>query len=456
MPRPSFWQALIGLVPRRAPRVAPAEEGGLRMPRPQRTPEEVAARRRQSRTLVLWPALVFAALLIATVAVLWSQGLLSGIGARPLVITPPVNAAAAVTFDDLIVPLSEQPVTQTTSLAVQGVLLSAPVEVTLSGQATGRIVAPIGYGRGTVILRNRSSQPITIPAGEVFVGGDQEFVLESDVTIPPRIDTEVGTTFGVAEATLVARTPGAQGNVPPGTINTPPARFSGNVTVSQPNAFSGGSDQEVTVVSPDDVSRLLPQALTELYARGVQAIQHQVEQRPGYQIVQSPDVPPITPSEEQLKQKFSDPTQLAVFPPIGQVTQDGQFTLQLRETFSALASPADQPIDAQLRRAAAAQISQRRPELAGAAVEITGWTREGNNLRVSAVATPSQSYLPVPDELRAEIEAALRGRSRAEAEAYLRELQAQNRIGQFQIPPDWQTIPQNVRVVVQTPEASAP
>lgn len=457
VPQPTFWGALTGMLPRRAPKAPPAQptDTGMRMTRPTRTPEEQATRQRQSRRLTLWPALVFVALLLGTVAILWSQGTFSGIGAQTLVIAPPLRTAEATEFTDLIVPLTDQPI-DANSLSVQGALLSAQETVVVEGTATGQIVAPIGFGRGTIILRNRSSQPITIPAGEILVAGGQEFEFESSVTVPARVDTEVGTTFGVAEATLVARTPGAQGNIPPGTIVAPPQRFSGNLTVSQPNPFNGGTDQQVTVVSPDDVSNVLSQALSQLYARGVRAIQAQVDQRPGYRIIEGSDVAPITPTEEELRQKFSDPTQLAVFPPIGQVAQDNRFTLQLTETFTALAVPADQSLDEQLRRAVTAQVHQQRPDLTGATIQITGWERAGDSLRVDAIAVPSQEYLPVSDELIADIEANIRGRPRAEAQAYLDELRARGQIGDFQLPEDWQTIPERVRIDVRPPAAPAP
>jgi len=457
VPRPTFWGTLTGMLPRRAPKAPSTQpaDAGMRMARPTRTPEEQATRQRQSRRLTLWPALVFVALLLGAIAILWSQGTFSGIGAQTLVIAPPLSTAEATEFTDLIVPLTDQPV-DASSLSVQGALLSAQETVVVEGTATGQIVAPIGFGRGTIILRNRSSQPITIPAGEILVAGGQEFEFESSVTVPARIDTEVGTTFGVAEATLVARTPGAQGNIPPGTIVAPPQRFSGNLTVAQPNPFSGGTDQQVTVVSPDDVSAVLPQALSQLYARGVRAIQAQVDQRPGYRIIEGPDVSPITPTEEELRQKFSDPTQLAVFPPIGQVTQDNRFTLQVTETFTALAVPADQSLDEQLRRAVTAQVNQQRPDLIGATIQITGWERAGDSLRVDAIAVPSREYLPVPDELIADIENNIRGRPRAEAQAYLDELRERGQIGDFQLPEDWTTIPENVRIDVRPPESPAP
>jgi hypothetical protein len=231
--------------------------------------------------------------------------------------------------------------------------------------------------------------------------------------------------------------------IPAGTITQIPGITSRQFSVTQPAPFTGGTDQEVTLVAPDDVAPLLPQALTQLYARGVQDLQNQVQQQQNLTIYSGQ----ITPTEELLK---SLPLEeyAAVFPPIGQVAQDGRFTLQVFRTFEALASPVDRPIDQELRRAVANQIRVQRPDLANAEVSITGWERGDQGLIVNAVAVPSGGYQELPAATREQIIQGIRGKSRAEAEAFLRQLQEQGQIRGFTLPDDWQSVPDDVAVAV--------
>ncbi len=463
LPRPSIFGALLGNFPARArrQREVPQEDEGPRMARPERTAEESAARRRQSRNLMLQALALIALLLVAGALVLYAlNGTIdpraafnAAFNTAPtLQIAAPVNRAEAEEFSGQVVPLVREPVTNPASINVQGALLTAPVMVTLQGTAAGSTVAPIGFARGTITLRNRSSQAVSIPVGtEIDVNG-LRFVVEDTVTVPPAVATDVGITFGVGEATLVARNPGAEGNIPAGTITTIPG-YSGTLVVSQPAPFAGGNNQPVQIVSPADVEQLLPQALSRLYGQGVQSLQAQVQQLPGFALVQSASTPEITPTEELLKDV--QPGDYSVFPPIGQVTEDGRFTLQVSETFAALASPLDQPIDQQLQRAVANQIKLQRPDLADAEVQITSWQRAEQGIMVDALVVPQSQTLEVPPELADEIGTQIAGKSRAEAQAYLDQLQANGAIGDFQLPAEWDPVPTDVKVQFNVPEPSA-
>ncbi len=456
-PRPSLLGALMGVLPQRSRRIADApseEDDGMRMSRPERTPEEEYARRRQSRNLLLGPLLALALLVGLVLIVLGAQGSLNfgsllasaGMGNRPTIaIEPPLNATEAVTFTNQIVPLISQPITNPAALNVQGMVLTAPVTVTLQGTAAKPAVVPIGFAKGSVTLRNQTSQTATIPAGTIVAAGGQEFVFDTDVTVPGSRDTGQALVYGFAEGTLTAKLPGSQGNLPAGTITEIPGFTNRQFSVTQPAAFGGGTDQEVQIVSPDDVSPLLPQALTQLYAQGAQRLQTQVQEQPNLTIYGGQ----ITPTQELLK-TLPPEEYLSVFPPIGQVAQDGTFTLQVFRTFEALASPIDKPIDQELQRALMNQIRVQRPDLADAQVSITGWRRGDQGLVVDAVAVPRGGFQEVPDTLRQQIAQGIRGKSRAEAQAYLQGLQEQGAIRNFSLPQDWQTVPDNVDVQVGT------
>lgn len=453
-PRPSLLGAIMGVLPQRNRRAVDAsdmpEDEGLRMSRPERTPEEAAARRRQSRNLLLGPLLALALLVVGIVIVLSATDSLNfgallnqaGLGSAPTVaIEPPLSSTEAVTFTNQMVPLITTPITDPSSINVQGVLLSAPVEVTIQGTAAQQSVVPIGFAGGSVTFRNQTSQPVTIPGGTIVSAGGQEFVFDGDVTVPASQDTGQALVYGFAEGTLTARLPGAQGNIPPGTITQIPNLTSRQFSVSQGAAFTGGTDQEVTIVSPDDVTPLLPQALTQLYAQGVQNLQNQVQAQPNLTIYSQA----ITPTEEFLK-SLSPEEYTAVFPPIGQVTQDGSFSVQVFRTFEALASPVDRPIDQELKRAVTNKIRVERPDLANAEISITGWQRGDQGLIVNAVAVPSGGYQELPEATTQQIIEGIRGKSRAEAEEFLQQLQEEGQIRGFTLPDDWQTVPEDVGV----------
>jgi hypothetical protein len=119
--------------------------------------------------------------------------------------------------------------------------------------------------------------------------------------VPGSVASEAGITFGVADATLRARTPGGSGNIPLGTITSIPG-YTGNqgpLAVAQPAPFSGGSDQQVQIVSPDDVSKLLPEGLTQLYAKG--ANHCLVRCSLASRLYKRESTPAITPTQELLK-----------------------------------------------------------------------------------------------------------------------------------------------------------
>ncbi|MBV9787123.1 MAG: baseplate J/gp47 family protein, partial [Chloroflexi bacterium] len=461
--RPSLLGAIMGVLPQRNRRAADVtdvpEDEGFRMSRPERTAEEAAARRRQSRNLLLGPLLALALLVAGIVIVLFATDSLNlgtllnrtGLGSAPTVaIEPPLSSTEAITFTDQILPLVTTSITDPASINVQGVLLSAPVEVTLQGTAAQQSVVPIGFASGSVTFRNQTSQTVTVPAGTIVFAGGQEFAFDGDVTVPGSQDTGQALVYGFAEGTLTARLPGAQGNIPPGTITEIPNLTSRQFSVSQGAAFTGGTDQEVTIVSPDDVTPLLPQALTQLYARGVQSLQNQVQEQPNLTIYSQA----ITPTEEFLK---SLPLEeyTAVFPPIGQVAQDGTFTVQVSRTFEALASPVDQPIEQELQRALTNKIRVERPDLANASIEITGWQRGDQGLIVNAVAVPSGGYQELPDATRQQIIEGIRGKSRVEAEEYLQQLEEEGQIRGFTLPADWQTVPEDVGISVADAQGGA-
>lgn len=469
-PRPSLLGALFGFLPqrgasRRAQRSAPPadEADGSRMSRPERSPEEAAARRRQSQSLTLWPLLGIGLLFVLGASLLvWSQRGSNSFqqtlnrvrgGTAPLNIAPPLNTTDVYTRPGLIVPLVTEPVSDLNSLNVQGVVISEPVTVTLQGSVEKAALTPIGFATGTVLLSNPTTGEITIPAGTPVSIGPQQFAFDSQVTVPGAVSDFSGTRNGQAEATVTARLPGAQSNVAADSaVTSDYTRPRGPIFARVAGAFTGGTDQEVPVVSPDDVSKLLPEALNRLYGQGVNTIQNRVQQLPGFALIKSETTSEISPTQELLAQSVGDAIQ--VFPGIGQVVPpelNNTFTLQIARRFEALASPLDRPIDDQLRQAVAAQLRRGGANVQPEEVQIASWRRGDAGLVVDAQVVPRSGYRRVSAATQQQMVANLRGKPRAEAEQYLAGLQEQGEIGAWQLPAEWTTIPDDLQLTFEPP-----
>ena len=425
-PKPSMLGALFGFLPARttaaaapatsgpqASRRAPKQALSIRMagtaaaprpgPIPAVQPQSATARsrprgRRYNMVWLLAPLLLLAgvaAILAANVD--WPSALGSVFpGVAPaLEIEPPLRSTDAVQVADVLVPLVDEPVADADSMDVQGVVLAAPVTIAMQGTASTTALIPFSASSGTLLFSNPSSQPITIPAGTPVQANGLEFTFDESVTVPGAVSDFAGTRNGQATARLTARLPGAQGNIPAGTIRDVPGYSggAGPLRVLQEQPFGGGSDAEVVLVTPDDVSRLLPEALTRLYAKGVKDIDTALAVTPGFELVKAEETAPISPTQQMLTNvQLGD---FEVFPAIGQVVSpelNGVFQLSMTRQFEALASPVNQPIDEQLRRAVANMQSREGGNVTPEEVQITGWRRGEGGLRVDAVITPRAGY----------------------------------------------------------------
>lgn len=478
-PRPSLLAALFGFLPSRAtvaaapagstrPSSRPVPKQALRArmaetyPAPARTAPQPKDGPRAAGRNPVW--LLVPLLLLGGIGLLWfadidwrsaAGNVLPGI-APSLVIEPPTRSTEAEQITDAFVPLANEPPADPGSTSVHGIVLAAPVTVTLEGTAATTALTPFGTASGTLLFSNPSSQPITIPAGTPVQADGSEFTFDESVTIAGAVSDFAGTRNGQGSARLTARLAGAQGNIAAGTITNVPGYTggAGPLRVLQEQPFAGGSDAEVIIVTPDDVSRLLPEALTRLYAKGVRDIDAALAGSPGFELVQTEATAPISPTQQMLADV--QPGDFEVFPAIGQVVSpelNGVFKLQMTQQFEALASPVDQPIDEQLRRAVANLRNGEGGKVAPEEVQITGWRRGEGGLRVDAVVTPRAGYQTVPPERAEEIAASLRGRSLDQAREQLDRLKAEGLIGSYRLPDDWQTVPEGVVVTIAPPKA---
>ncbi len=119
-------------------------------------------------------------------------------------------------------------------------------------QTTGTRSGKGTTAQGLLLFDNHGLVGVFVPANTVFTGRSGVPVrLTAAVLVPPHQNDQDGTISAPAQAL----TPGAAGNIPAGDINQ--ACCGHGVQVSNPSAFSGGSDGNVVhVVSQDDLDRV--------------------------------------------------------------------------------------------------------------------------------------------------------------------------------------------------------
>jgi hypothetical protein len=144
--------------------------------------------------------------------------------------------------------------------------------------------------------------------------------------------------------------------------------------------------------------------------------------------------------------------EVATFPPVGSVSSDGRFTVELRGTFRAMAGPVGQPLASQLSQVVREQLVTSGRIGEDAQIDIAGWRPGGAGLLVDASIRPSGQVVPLSEAFLSEIRAQIAGRSRADAQAYLEGLVAEQKIAGFSpLPETWETVPEKV---VLKPEQS--
>lgn len=361
-----------------------------------------------------------------------------------IVVRLPVRETTPVV--GLAIPIT--PVSTASTNTVSAEPLETTVAISTRGEVTEGVLTPVSSASGTITLFNQNTQPITIPAGSEFVafGPDNQpipFISKADVTVPGAVTTRSGnqiiTTFGEAAVQIEARSPGSASNIPANTIRElriaggPTINLvSGLLTVSH-DAIGGGTDEEVRVIKESDVRRYLAQALTDLD-------QEARRQLDGLALARNLRLEPTTvsPSRAELEQLAG--FELIVDPPIGtSLSRDNPFfTLTVQSRYSGLAISGDSAaFQRQLADAFNSQLIQNgqlRPGDCRAAF-VQSWRWDGATLRIDGSIGPDPACGNELDPaIRAAIQNAVLGRTRAEAEAALQELVVAGRLAGFELP----------------------
>ncbi|GAC1360424.1 MAG: hypothetical protein NVSMB42_20000 [Herpetosiphon sp.] len=427
----------------------------VRLQRPPRSISEADARRQQSRKVLVGPLIGIVLIALLGGGYLFYTSFRGGVGGPILALTPPPGGGGGTVVKEIVVALSSDPVAQGQA-AVQAKWVSTPVSVAVQGQATKQASMAVGFASGTVVLRNRSSQQIVVPAGEKVEINGMSFVFNRQVVVPPQDTTNPDVlVYGRAEGTLVATVPGSKGNLPAGTLTQLP-KYGGNLQVDQ-HAFSGGEHADVLVVRLEDVNHVMPDAVSRLYTLGVQGLQRRAAEMQGANLPAAA----ISPTLEGLKQTVQQlppeainsqsgtaGVRVVVLPPLGSPVADGKFAVEVSTTFEGLATTGvtGQFTD-QLKQAVRPQLSARQIDPASV-IEILGWTHRDQHLAVDIAVQDAHRPGQFPAGFAEEVKQKIANKSRDEAEAYLQQLLADHKIAQMPtLQPGWQTIPANIKIV---------
>ncbi|HVB23898.1 MAG TPA: protein kinase [Ktedonobacteraceae bacterium] len=138
-------------------------------------------------------------------------------------------------------------------------------------QTTGSSSTPGTQAQGQVLFVNRSHQPVVVAAGLIITAlSGVEVRTTQSVVVQGRADGQ----DGAATAGAIAVNAGAVGNIAANVLST---SCCGGLTVSNPNAFSGGIDgHTIQLVSQADITRVSGSLRTELQQQVLQKLQKQL------------------------------------------------------------------------------------------------------------------------------------------------------------------------------------
>jgi hypothetical protein len=395
---------------------------------------------RRNPLLAIVPLLLLIA--IAGIAVAWVMT-----NRVTVTVAPPPQAIQETSFQNEIIPYVAPDAGQDVA-AVVAMAVTAEAEATVQGRAVEQLT-PVGVARGTLRIINALAQPIDLPQGTEFVatnaeGQEVRFLIDAPATVPPSTTTPslTGsvTRFGEIEVQVSARSPGSGSNVGENSITQ--VLVPGQAPIQNSQTFNilnqpltGGDEQNVFVVTEEAVFAVLGEALTQLYDNGVQQLNDQTS---GGLVADSTTV---SPNKTDLANPASyEPP--VVSPAVGEPVDPSNpvFSVTVRTRFNALATPPDQPLEAQVNTVVPERLA-RRGELPCSGDElgfsVAGWNWSAQQQQLTANGTITCTPRGALSEAAiSQVRNAVRGQSRAAAEESLAALQRANVIGAFELPED--------------------
>ncbi len=330
--------------------------------------------------------------------------------------------------------------------AVQAQVLRIEAVYTTTGQVASSTMAPASSASGVVTILSQNQQPFAVPQGTVFLalnaqGQEVRFVNNEAVTVPPASQNDQGAqiilNLGQAQVAVNAQSSGSASNVDANSIvqmiipDQPPIDVTGGFIRIQHGPITGGSEQEVWIVKDTDVQQTLGEALTGLNNQARSMLETEasnatlaLEATTGY------------PPARQLSQ--GQGYEVTVTPPVGELVDAERraFQVIVRGEFSALATPPGQQLSEQLQLALPEQlrVAGLITPSDGLAPIINNWQWDGERLSVDGILEPTGAENQIDARTQAAIKDAIKGKSRAEAEAALENFVQQGVISSYTLP----------------------
>lgn len=160
------------------------------------------------------------------------------------------------------------------------VIAAKSVTASIPGQATTNATGSKDVGdkaKGTVTIYNNNENSVTLNSGSTLTANNnQVFLLDSTVTVASASGNVFsGTTPGTTQATVTANAIGSNGNEPSGTDFT--IGSDNTVAAKNDNAFSGGTNKTVTVVSENDIANLRAELPKNIQGTATQKLTSQAD-----------------------------------------------------------------------------------------------------------------------------------------------------------------------------------
>ena len=154
------------------------------------------------------------------------------------------------------------------SLTVPANVISAQSSVTKTYPATG--TEEVGEkATGVITIVNTSLDQKSLPAGTIVTSSGKQFSLKSAVTVPAAEKEFLITTNGKADVKVVAAAIGPDYNIPADSRFAIGAFDTSTLAGANSADFSGGTREEVTVITAEDQDKALTEIAQEAHQKAV-------------------------------------------------------------------------------------------------------------------------------------------------------------------------------------------
>jgi hypothetical protein len=174
--------------------------------------------------------------------------------------------------ESIVIPVSASPAFESVSITgnIPAQKISVKVEVEQSKAATGQVSIPQNKARGVAQFKNLTTDEVNIPAGTVVSATPSiRFVTLNDARLPAGVDE-------IIEVRIEALEAGSAGNVDVDAINSVEGALGLSMTVSNPEATTGGTDTKATGANDVDRERLRTSVLQEVQRLAEEQIRFQI------------------------------------------------------------------------------------------------------------------------------------------------------------------------------------